>query len=271
MDEIKWGRYGLHADKNMTPKQASLLYADLFNQICGTLKRGNCPRCLNRGAIAVAHDDGQVTFHSCDCVKIRQWFTQLDDAGLESDPTKLTFWEYESKTWWQTWIKRRAVEYARNPNGWMLICGPLGSGKTHLGAAVCHRRIWEGDNACYMNWWENVVQLKSMPLDSARRERLLNQLKQAPVLFVDDLFKCGNQIKGSRRVSKKEIAITLDILEFRSAHHLPTVISAEKGLLQLVEVDEEIACLILEESGANVLQIDAKIEKTDELQDGKAV
>src|SRR5204863_9212797 len=39
---------------------------------------------------------------------------------------------------------RAAAEYAANPEGWLLLVGPNGCGKTHLAAAIANQTLDEG-------------------------------------------------------------------------------------------------------------------------------
>lgn len=116
----------------------------------------------------------------------------------------------------------KAVEYgkifAKNPNGWMIISGPTGSGKTHLASAIAHMAYDEG----YLPLYLIVPDL----LDEVRRSGVANnddsylnrneQISSAPILVLDDMGGYGFTLWGQEKI--------LQILNYRYNMELPTVI-----------------------------------------------
>ena len=60
---------------------------------------------------------------------------------------------------------RRAFEtcmaYAQNPEGWLLLTGAYGCGKTHLAAAIANLRLAAGDTAVFMTVPDLLDHLRS--------------------------------------------------------------------------------------------------------------
>ncbi len=117
------------------------------------------------------------------------------------------------------------VAYARNPDGWLLLAGPSGTGKTHLATAIANQ------------WAEKAkVLVYSIPdmLDYLRSTpdyyKVFNQIKETDMLVLDDL---GVQ-QGSTWVSEK----LFQLLNYRYNLGMPTVIISDPKGLQ--SIDERI-------------------------------
>ncbi len=82
---------------------------------------------------------------------------------------------------------------------------------------------------------------------------LEDEIKHAKILFLDDLFKI--------EPNAGELKSLFDIIDFRYRHNLQTIISSEKRLSEIEQIDEAIAGRILERCGsfvAGVSQADGR-------------
>jgi chromosomal replication initiation ATPase DnaA len=57
---------------------------------------------------------------------------RMKRSGLKNIIKDYTFDKFEDSEPWQQAIKKASMEYAENPEGWFLLCGQSGAGKTHL-------------------------------------------------------------------------------------------------------------------------------------------
>lgn len=220
--------------------------ADAVNRGVGKLTGYDCPKCLNRGNIAIPKEDGNVSIQECDCMRIRRCVQKMEASGLRDVIKNYTFDAYIDAENWQKTIKRGAMDYADKLTGWLLFCGQSGSGKTHLCTAVCRRRLLAGDDVRYMPWRQDAEVLKDMKGDSARRSELKAALQNAPILFIDDLFKVGRSVDGSCNPTAADVNLAFDIINFRYTKRLPTIISTERAPTELVEIDEATGGRIVE-------------------------
>ena len=226
-----------------------------MNKTPGTLTGHDCPRCLNRGAVAFPREDGSIFTRECDCMKIRRCVWEMEKSGLKNVIRELTFDAYTATEAWQKTIKAGAMAYADKMEGWLLFCGQSGSGKTHLCTAVCRQRLLDGDEVRYMPWRDKIAELKSMSLDSEHRSEIITSYKKAAILYIDDLFKVGKAADGSCNPTGADIGLAFEIINYRYINHLPTIVSTEKTPQELVEIDEATGSRIIEMAGGNVFSI----------------
>ncbi|MEX2228661.1 MAG: ATP-binding protein [Dehalococcoidia bacterium] len=82
-----------------------------------------------------------------------------------------------------------AERFAEAPEGWLVITGIPGCGKTHLAAAIANRRIERGHPALFLTVADLLDHLRSAYRDDAELafDELLEQVRTAPLLVLDDL------------------------------------------------------------------------------------
>lgn len=91
-----------------------------------------------------------------------------------------------------------------------------------------------------MIWRDEVRELKSLVNDDAAYKQKMDGLKNVAVLYIDDFFK-GNITEGDKNVA-------FELLNSRYNQRLRTIISGERSMEQLMEVDEAIGSRIYERS-----------------------
>lgn len=115
-------------------------------------------------------------------------------------------------------------EYAEDPQGWMVFTGPVGSGKTHLLAAIVNRCLDSEIPAFYISVPDLLDHLRSTyaPNSETTYDQLFDHVRNAPILALDDLGSHAttpwaqeklNQILNHRfnRMSPTIIALSLPI------------------------------------------------------------
>ena len=134
--------------------------------------------------------------------------------------------------------------------------GQSGAGKTHICIAICNELAKNGISHKYFSYRADIQKLKSMQNDFNRVQEyneLLNSLKQAKVLYIDDLFKLSQTSKGD--IDPREKQIIYDIINDRYINKRKLIISSEYKLGQLVDVDEATAGRIYEMMDTNGLKV----------------
>ena len=162
LQNLDLSRLGALSERSYDPGILARMKADTYNAIPGTLTGWDCPRCRNRGNIAIAGADGSISVGECACMKTRRCVWEMEKSGLKDVIREKTFDAFEALEDWQKTIKDGALRYAGDPKGWLLLSGQSGSGKTHLCTAVCRQRLLAGDPVRYMPWreiWANMTMM----------------------------------------------------------------------------------------------------------------
>lgn len=84
-----------------------------------------------------------------------------------------------------------AKEYANQPEGWLVIQGPAGSGKTHLAVAIANEAIARGEPVKYVSALGIADLISTRPYsdsDADSGNDSFNVLLDAPLLVIDDLW-----------------------------------------------------------------------------------
>lgn len=228
-----------------SPEEMERLKVKWFNDAAGdrNLEDGyDCKICRNKGMIMdLVEDEGK--FHpvtrDCKCVATRNVIMRMRRSGLKNIITDYTFDKFEATEEWQKTIKDAAVTYAKAPEGWFFIGGQSGCGKTHICAAICRVFLLRGKQVIYMMWRDDINKIKASLMDSAEHVKVIDQYKKAEVLYVDDLFKTGNAQDGAKqRPSKADVDAAFEIINYRYNSKMPTIISSECTIADLLEIDE---------------------------------
>ncbi len=140
----------------------------------------------------------------------------------------------------------RALSYAENPSGWLVLKGGYGSGKTHLAAAIANHCIGEGDAVVFVNAPDLLDHLRATfsPTSSTGYDERFQQVRNAPILILDDLGSQANtewsqeklyQIFNHRYNSKLPTVITtneeLEAIEIRIQSRM-----VDPGLVQIITI-----------------------------------
>ncbi len=82
-----------------------------------------------------------------------------------------------------------ARRFAEQPEGWLVLSGVPGCGKTHLAAAIVNRAIERGSPALFFTVADLLDRLRASYDDDAEfaYDRLSEHLRAAPLLVLDDL------------------------------------------------------------------------------------
>ena len=231
-----------------TTLEYELERAERANRQPGSLTGLDCPICLNRGYIFAVNEDGgyptQVT-RECECMVKRRSIKRIERSGLKDLMRRYTFDNWETPEKWQENALRLARRFAEERDGWFLAAGRSGSGKTHLCTAICGELLNSGMAVQYALWRDMSVRAKAAVNDTEEYERITEPLKTVRVLYIDDLFKT----KAGVEVSPADVNLAFEILNFRyNDSSKLTILSTEKTLAELMDIDEATGSRIYERS-----------------------
>jgi DNA replication protein DnaC len=115
-------------------------------------------------------------------------------------------------------------KFAENPQGWIVLVGPVGSGKTHLSCAVANYRIDHGYPAFYITVAELLDHLRSAfnPNSEIEYDELFEQIKDSQLLILDNLNYSGTTAWSKGKLDQ--------LLEHRFNGRLPTLITTSMAV-----------------------------------------
>lgn len=237
---------------------------DAFNSLNGNENERDgfwCAECRNKGCIMELREKpGGRMFaitKECKCMETRRSIRKMQKSGLKDVIKKCTFSNFEEIEPWQMTMKKRAIEYAKRKEGWFLLAGQSGSGKTMLCTAICREFLLKGIAVAYMAWREDISVLKAVSMDAEKREEMMHRFKTSPVLYIDDFFKTGKKPDGGKaEPTEAEQKLAFEIINYRYNNpELITIISTEWSAKELLRIETATAGRILEKAGDNALYI----------------
>jgi DNA replication protein DnaC len=229
-----------------------------------------CPRCHGAGFlrrdVALGHPDfGKAA--PCDCVKAetaesrlarlqrysslgpltRLTFANLIEHGRSTNPRDRDLFHS---------LVQDARGFAEEPEGWLLVHGPSGAGKTHVAAAIANRCLERGRPALFVVVPDLLDHLRASyrPDSEMGYDALLEQVRLAPVLILDDL---GTQ--SSTPWAQEKL---FQILNHRYNAQLPTVVTTNLSIDRIDErlrmrlTDPEISRVYYVEAAARAIAVD---------------
>jgi DNA replication protein DnaC len=116
----------------------------------------------------------------------------------------------------------RALEYARRPQGWLVMFGPYGVGKTHLAAAIANEILGRGGNVLFAIVPDLLDHLRSTfgPSSEVEYDRRFETVRDVGVLILDDL--------GTENTTPWASEKLFQIINHRYNYRLPTVITSNR-------------------------------------------
>ena len=114
---------------------------------------------------------------------------------------------------------RYAREFAEEPDGWLVLTGTYGCGKTHLAAAIANYRADQGQMFVFEVVPDLMDHLRATfgPRSTTTLDRRFEEIKNTPLLILDDL--------GTQNMTSWTREKLYQLFNFRYNAELPTVIT----------------------------------------------
>jgi DNA replication protein DnaC len=118
----------------------------------------------------------------------------------------------------------RSAAFARKPQGWLLLRGGYGCGKTHLAASIANECLSRGQPVLLVNVPDLLDHLRSTfaPNSESSFDQRFEEVRNAPVLILDDL--------GTQNTTPWAQEKLYQIFNYRYNAQLPTVITTNQDL-----------------------------------------
>jgi DNA replication protein DnaC len=141
-----------------------------------------------------------------------------------------------------------ARQYANKPQGWLVLFGGYGCGKTHLAAAIANHVIERGLSVLFVVVPDLLDHLRATysPSSAVGYDERFTEVRNAPLLILDDL---GTQ--SSTPWAQEKL---FQIFNYRYNAQLPTVVTSNHSL---DEIDPRIRSRLEDRALSKFLRIEA--------------
>ncbi len=146
---------------------------------------------------------------------------------------------------------RSAMAFADQPEGWLVIQGANGCGKTHLAAAIANRALSRGKSVFFAVVPDLLDHLRASfaPGKEVGYDELFNQVRSADLLVLDDL---GAQATSSWAQEK-----LYQIVNYRTVAGLAAVVTTDRTLQELQAAHPRVVARIADPHGGALVFIGA--------------
>ncbi len=140
----------------------------------------------------------------------------------------------------------RALHYAEDPQGWLLLQGTYGIGKTHLAAAIGNWRLDQGESVLFITVPDLLDHLRATfgPSSEVAYDERFEQIRASALLILDDLGAESQTAWAQEKLYQ--------LLNYRHTTKLPTVVTTNRDLELL---DPRIRSRLLDQSLSQIIRL----------------
>ncbi len=187
-----------------------------------------CPECHGAGyykeAVPFGHPHFGVLF-PCTCKlseKEQRAVEELERLSNLDAFREKTFEDFNSNVPGVQRAYIRAKEYARRPQGWLIMFGNYGVGKTHLAAAIANEALRRHYKVLFAVVPDLLDHLRSTfgPSSETEYDERFEQIREVPLLILDDL--------GTESATPWAREKLFQIINHRYNYRLATVITSNR-------------------------------------------
>lgn len=226
----------------LSEEEFSNQQAQAYNNITGHLNEKDgveCEKCKNKGYIMISkfnemYNGYTEVMRECECMKRRKIIMKANLSGL-GEYLNYRAKDFEVKEEWQKKNKNLMIDFCKNhaeDNTWFAALGTSGCGKTMLCSIIANHLLFNMKaNVLYITWMDFIGKLKRdmMGDNSNVVSSYLEDIKNIDVLFIDELLKKYNDT---------DLKYIIEIINYRYTNNLKTIITSERMLDDLLDIDE---------------------------------
>lgn len=192
------------------------------------LEPGVCPTCHGAGFLVADVPYGHPDFARlipCACKEAEQQQqrqSKLEQLSNLGDVRDLTFEGFDPDVPSVRKAFLRAHAFAQQPEGWLILFGPCGVGKTHLAAAVANTILDRGESVLFTVVPDLLDHLRATfgPTSEVGYDARFEQVRTTGLLVLDDL--------GTESATGWAREKLYQLLNHRYLANLPTVITSNR-------------------------------------------
>lgn len=210
-----------------------------------------CPRCQGVGFVLADVPLGHPDFGKaipCHCKQEERLWRRVHEFHGLSNLSSLARYTFEHFDPAPSWLSRpsqeslgrayeSALAFAHQPEGWLVLTGGYGCGKTHLAAAIANERLDRNQAAIFVVVPDLLDHLRATfgPNSEVQYDETFEQVRTTRLLILDDL--------GSQSATPWAQEKLFQLLNYRYNAQLPTVITTNQ---RLEDVDQRLRSRLLD-------------------------
>ena len=143
-----------------------------------------------------------------------------------------------------------------------MLLGQNGSGKTHLAVAIANALIDKNYLVRFVTFHDLLDQLSKSRTQKKETYSVIDKYREADLLVVDDIFRTTiREWNGSRNVIMGHVDAMFRIMDYRYFNKKATVITGEKTVLEMMDMDRAITGRLVETARGSIVEFkDPKLD-----------
>jgi DNA replication protein DnaC len=213
-----------------------------------------CPTCKGAGFLRADVPYGDAFFGRllpCECRERQSQehdFANLQRFSNLAPFRDKSFENFDSRVQGVSEAYEAARKFARDPQGWLVLIGGYGSGKTHLAAAIANEAVRRHSPSLFTVVPDLLDHLRSTfgPNSEIQYDELFEKVRNTALLVLDDL--------GTENATPWAEEKLYQIFSYRYNRMMPTVITTNRDISK---IDGRIRSRMQDRALAQVVEIKA--------------